>query len=177
MGPFVIMTIDAEKTGAAISLGKLRLLGILMAATVFVADQVSKFAMRGLLPTPQDRLTVLPIFDLVHAWNYGVSFSLFTGAGDLRRFALIAVMLAISAAVTWWLYKTDRFLSALAYGLILGGALGNICDRLWHGAVFDFLYFHLAGYGWPAFNLADSAIVCGVGLLLLEGFRSAEKRG
>lgn len=168
---------DAEKAGSAVPCAKLRLFGAVVAAAVFAADQVSKFSMRGLLPTPQDRLTVLPIFDLVHAWNYGVSFSLFTGTGDLRRFALIAVMLAISAAVTWWLYKTERFLSALAYGLILGGALGNICDRLWHGAVFDFLYFHLAGYGWPAFNLADSAIVCGVGLLLLEGFRSAEKRG
>lgn len=178
------MTSEAEKaeTGhisaaPVLPRGKLSLFGAVVAIGVFAADQASKLVMQGLLPEPQDRLTVLPVFDLVHAWNYGVSFSMFTGAGDARRFALIAVMLAISGAVLWWLHKTDRRLPALAYGLILGGALGNVCDRVWHGAVFDFLYFHLAGYGWPAFNLADSAIVCGVGLLLLDGFRSAEKRG
>lgn len=179
----MIMRADAEKTGSAsednpsgISSGKLRLCGSAVALSTFGADQLSKAILLDILPTAQDRITVLPFFDLVHAWNYGVSFSMFTGTGDVRRFTLIAVMLLISAAVSWWLYKTERFLPVLAYGLILGGALGNISDRIWHGAVFDFLYFHLAGYGWPAFNLADSAIVCGVGLLLLDGFRSVEKR-
>lgn len=153
-----------------------RWLGLGLAVIVFLADQASKVGMRALLPDSTSRITVLPVFDLVHAWNYGVSFSMFAAEGEERRLALIAVMLAIGGAVGWWLYKSDRRLPALAYGLILGGALGNVCDRVLHGAVFDFLYFHLAGYGWPAFNLADSAIVIGVGLLLLDGIRSAEKR-
>lgn len=152
-------------------------MGVGMAVIVFLADQASKGVMRNLLPLPGDRITVLPIFDLVHAWNYGVSFSMFAAGGDGRRFMLIAVMLAISALVGWWLRKTDHLLPALAYGLILGGAFGNVCDRVWHGAVFDFLYFHLAEHGFPAFNLADSAIVLGVGVLLLESFFFAEKRG
>lgn len=152
-------------------------LGLGLAGIIFLADQASKIGMRALLPDSTSRVTVLPVFDLVHAWNYGVSFSMLAAGGEGRRLALIAVMLAISGLVGWWLYKSSRHQPALAYGLILGGAMGNVCDRVLHGAVFDFLYFHLAGYGWPAFNLADSAIVLGVGILLLDGLRPAEKRG
>lgn len=144
--------------------------GLGLAALVFVLDQLSKYLVRGLLvPNEWNSLYVLPVFNINHAWNYGVSFSLFTGESDVRRWMLIAVAAVLCALVGWWLKAATTRLQALAYGFILGGAVGNVCDRVIHGAVFDFLQFHLAGYYWPSFNLADSAIVVGVGLLLWVG--------
>jgi len=149
-----------------------RHLGLVSASVVFAADQLSKLALRlYLVPDEGSQIFVLPVFNLVHAWNYGVSFSLFAAEGDSRRWILILVMLGISAAVAVALWRSVTRLPALAYGMVLGWALGNVLDRLVHGAVFDFLQFHLAGYYWPSFNLADSAIVAGVGLLLLDSFR------
>ena len=147
-------------------------LGVLFALFIFAADQASKTWLRlFVVPDEFSQITILPIFNIVHAWNLGASFSLFAAEGEGRRWALIAIMLIISGFVAFWLTKTTRKLPALAYGAILGGAMGNVLDRLLHGAVFDFLQFHLAGYYYPSFNLADSAIVVGVGVLLLESFR------
>ncbi len=146
-------------------------IGLILAVFVFVFDQFSKIAMyRFIVPNEWSALEILPVFNIVHTWNYGVSFSLFYAEGEMRRWFLVATMLVISAGVVYWLYKATTRLQGIGLGLILGGALGNICDRLAHGAVFDFLQFHLAGYYWPSFNLADSAIVVGVGFLLLESF-------
>lgn len=148
----------------------------MMAAAVFGADHVSKMVLRQtLVPETWSQVTVLPFFNLVHAWNYGVSFSLLAGDGDLRRWGLVIVMLLISAAVAFWMWRTPNRWVALAYGAVLGGALGNVLDRIVHGAVFDFLQFHLAGYYWPSFNLADSAIVLGVGALLWDSLLHQEK--
>lgn len=144
--------------------------GLGIAALTFVLDQLSKYLVRGLLvPDSWNTVYVLPVFNINHAWNYGVSFSLFTSLEEARRWALIAVALALCALVGWWLKSASTRLQAFAYGLVLGGALGNVCDRVIYGAVFDFLQFHLAGYYWPSFNLADSAICVGVALLLWAG--------
>ena len=92
---------------------------------------------------------------------------------------LIALALALSTMLVFWLRGADNRLFAGAIGLVLGGAVGNAIDRVNHGAVIDFLDFHLAGYHWPAFNLADSAIVIGVAAIILEGLitRSKDKKG
>lgn len=146
-------------------------MGLILAAFVFVFDQFSKIALyRFIVPNEWSALEILPVFNIVHTWNYGVSFSLFYAESEVRRWLLVATMSVISAGVVYWLYKATTRLQSIGLGLILGGAAGNICDRLAHGAVFDFLQFHLAGYYWPSFNLADSAIVVGVGFLLLESF-------
>lgn len=144
-------------------------LGLAVALVTFLLDQLSKYVLRvHVVPGQEDVVYVLPVFNLNHAWNYGVSFSLFAHTDDSRRWALIAMALALSALVGWWLRAAPNRLSGAAYGLILGGAFGNICDRIVHGAVFDFLQFHLDRYYWPSFNLADSAIFAGVALLLWE---------
>lgn len=155
----------------------LRTYGWLIALLVFGLDQASKLVMlHYVVPESRSLITITPFFNLNHAWNYGVSFSLFAGEGDWRRFKLIALALLITALVAWWLHKAESRLQALGYGMVIGGALGNVCDRLNHGAVFDFLQFHLAGFYWPSFNLADSAIFLGVGLLLWDSWKGHGKR-
>lgn len=143
--------------------------GVLLALVVFVLDQLSKYWIRtSLVPQEWDVIVVLPVFNINHAWNYGVSFSLMTGEGDTHRYMLVAMALVLCSVVGWWLKNAGNRLAGLSFGFILGGAFGNIYDRLVHGAVFDFLQFHLDRYYWPSFNLADSAIFVGVALLLWE---------
>ncbi len=157
-----------------LALAKPRLvaLGGLMAGLVFVLDQLSKWGLREtLLPDAFSRLVVLPVFQLVHAWNYGVSFSLFTSTEDGRRWILILATGLIAVAVLFFMSKAERLMTALAYGAILGGALGNILDRVMHGGVFDFLLFHWGTLAFPAFNIADSGIFCGVVALLWDAWR------
>ena len=103
--------------------------------------------------------------NLVLGFNTGVSFGLF---GQAPAWLLMAFTLAIVAGLLVWIHRSDSRLTASALGLVVGGALGNLLDRLRQGAVADFLDFYIGSYHWPAFNLADVAIVCGVGLLLVE---------
>lgn len=149
----------------------------MIAAFIYIADQASKLAVRTVwVPDSSSAIEVTSFFNIVHAWNYGVSFSLFSDAGDARRWTLVGIMCLISLVIIYWLHHAHTRMQSLAYGLILGGAIGNIADRVMLGAVFDFLQFHLAEYYWPSFNVADSAIVVGVGLLLLDGFLRREKK-
>jgi len=150
---------------------KLRiLLGALL--VTIPADQASKIWIESHL-SYADRVPVIEgFFYLTHVRNPGAAFSLFTSLDPTLRmtfFVSIAIVaMGIIASFFRKLAPRDR-LSALALGLILGGAIGNLIDRLWHGEVVDFLHFRLwAGYSWPDFNLADSFIVVGVGLLVLE---------
>lgn len=152
-------------------------LGLLAGFAVFALDQLSKYALRVyLVPEAWSLIQVLPVFNLNHAWNYGVSFSLFTATDDSRRWALILLALVLCSVVAYWLKHAATRGAAVAYGLILGGAMGNVCDRVVHGAVFDFLQFHLAGYYWPSFNLADSAIFLGVCFLVWEGWAQGRRQ-
>jgi signal peptidase II len=118
-------------------------------------------------------LEVAPFFKLVTVWNRGMSFGLFNDAQV--SWALVLLALAISGALLWWLKGVNRILPALALGLVLGGAIGNVVDRLRFGAVYDFLYFHLGEWYWPAFNLADSAITVGVAALLWDGLSASRE--
>ena len=148
-------------------------LGLAVAVLIALADQATKWWMAGLLwPRGGRAIELLPFFRLAEVWNRGMSFGLFNDATH-AALAFVAVAALVSVGLLWWLYRADRALTALSIGLVLGGALGNVVDRLRFGAVFDFLDFHVAGWHWPAFNLADSAITVGVGLLLLDGLSSA----
>jgi len=143
--------------------------GVLTAVLVIILDQLSKWVILTQVMDPPVAITVLPIFDLVLAWNRGVSFSMFSSDGAQAPYFLAGFAVLVAGILGFWLSRVKAPLLAVGLGLVIGGALGNVIDRLRFGAVVDFLYFHYAGWGWPAFNLADSAITVGVGLLLLDG--------
>ncbi|MGE0716181.1 MAG: signal peptidase II [Alphaproteobacteria bacterium] len=151
-----------------------RVLGLLLAVFVFVADQVTKtwafdyLAVQG----PLGRGRVVPVtdfFNLVVVWNRGVSFGLFQGDADAARWALAGLATVVAIGLAVWLVRTRQVLVATALGLVIGGAIGNVVDRVRLGAVFDFLDFHAMGYHWPAFNIADAGITLGVAALLIDG--------
>ena len=106
-------------------------------------------------------------------FNEGISFGLFAEFLSGRPFALAAAMSAVAAVLLVWLWRTRRGVEAVALGAIVGGAFGNVTDRLRHGAVVDFLDFHVGGYHWPAFNVADAAVVSGAARLVLASVRSS----
>jgi signal peptidase II len=111
---------------------------------------------------------VTPFFDIRMVWNYGVSFGLFPAEDEVARFVLIGFQIFVSLALFIWLLSVRHAILASAIGLVIGGALGNVIDRFMYGAVADFFDFHLFGYHWYIFNVADAAIVVGVALLLLD---------
>jgi signal peptidase II len=141
-----------------------------LAGAVILLDQATKLWVLGSFAL-HERLAVTSFFNLVLVYNPGASFSFLADAGGWQRWFFVALALAISVwlVVTIRRHAAERLLpSALA--LVRGGALGNVIDRLRFGAVVDFLDFHLAGWHWPAFNVADSAITVGVALLLWQQF-------
>lgn len=147
--------------------------GGLFILCAFALDQVTK----ALAMTSAKDLTagidVLPFFNLVLTRNTGVIFGMFAGQ-SLGQWPVIFFTGAVVAVLSVWLSRTSDARQAAALGAIIGGALGNILDRFRLGGVTDFLDFHLSGYHWPAFNLADTAIVFGVVTLILT--EAAEKR-
>jgi signal peptidase II len=139
-------------------------------------DQISKHLVRDLLANG-GAIRVTPFFDLVLILNPGAAFSFLSSAAGWQRELFIGIALGASALIIYLMRKhaADRVFCA-GLGLILGGAIGNVIDRLLLGAVVDFLYFHLGEYYWPAFNIADSAITCGAGLLIWDGFRRSRAK-
>lgn len=153
-------------------------IGLAVAALVLVLDQVSKEYFLDLVAQYSPPVIVVtPFFNLVQVWNTGVSFGLFQDDTTSRSMILIGVALAVLVWIGIWLWRTTSRLAAVALGGIIGGAVGNIIDRLRFGAVFDFLDFHAFGWHWPAFNVADAAIVVGVILLLADGYLPAARNG
>ena len=145
-------------------------------AVVIVLDQLSKWLIQHSLVFG-DRLALLPFFNLVLVYNPGAAFSFLSSASGWQRELFIGIGLAASALIVYLLRRhagEPWFCFALA--LILGGALGNVIDRVAFGAVVDFLDVHAAGYHWPAFNLADSAITCGAALLIWDSLRRPRLR-
>lgn len=139
-----------------------------VAGLVMLADQASKLAiLRAFAPGGWRELT--GFFNLVLVYNQGAAFSFLAGAGGWQKWFFLGLALAISAWIAGALKKhAGEPLLALALSLVMGGALGNAIDRVLYGAVVDFLDFHLAGWHWPAFNVADSAITVGAVLLVWE---------
>ena len=142
-----------------------------VALLTFVADQISKYFVVHWLNLAQ-RLSIdvyPPFLNLRMAWNYGVNFGLFAEDNDLTRWVLITVALIISVAVFWWIYREEPSTPGrISAGLLVGGALGNVIDRVIYGAVADFLNMSCCGFNNPfSFNIADIAVFIGaVGLVL-----------
>ena len=150
-------------------------IGLLLAALVIFADRISKDWALAFVTQHGGYFEVTPFFNLVAVYNYGISFGLFQ-SGDTGRWILIALALAISAGLFVWMWREDSKWVTPALGAIIGGALGNVFDRMVDKkAVFDFLDFHAFGYHWPAFNVADSAIVLGVAIILIDSFIHREE--
>ena len=148
--------------------------------SVFVLDQVSKSAISSWLPYGGSRSVIGGFFDLVHVRNTGIAFSLFADAAPwFREVVLPVAQLAIIVAILAFLWKVGESapLSRVALALVLGGAAGNLYDRLLYGYVTDFLDFYVGAYHWPAFNVADSAITTGVGLLILDSMLGRHSAG
>lgn len=139
-----------------------------LAGGVVVLDQLSKLWVLGSFQFGEI-LPVTDFFNLVLVFNSGAAFSFLASAGGWQKWFFIVLALAISVWLVVMIrqHAAERLLPA-AFALVLGGALGNVIDRLRFGAVVDFLDFHLAGWHWPAFNVADSAITVGVMLLLWQ---------
>ena len=142
-----------------------------LALAIVVLDQWSKRAISAAFQYGQT-VPVTSFFNLVLVHNKGAAFSFLADAGGWQRWFFTAVTLVISAVLVWMLRRqhANRLL-AVALALVLGGAIGNLWDRVTLGHVVDFVQLHAAGYSWPAFNVADSAISVGVGLLLWDSVR------
>ncbi|GAB5605050.1 signal peptidase II [Sideroxyarcus sp. TK5] len=138
---------------------------------VIIIDQLSKAAITSHF-VYGEALAVTSFFNLVLAHNTGAAFSFLSDAGGMQRWLFSLIAVVASVWIVWLLRKhQSEKLFALALALILGGALGNLIDRIAYGYVVDFLDFHWAGYHFAAFNVADSAITCGAALLIWDGIR------
>lgn len=145
-------------------------LGLALAAAVFLIDQVTKPWILSVFETGPRIIEVLPFFNLVLVYNRGVSFGLLSNDHIAGPFLLAGLAVLIAGGIWFWLMRTaDTLLMTIACGLIIGGAFGNALDRILYGAVVDFLDFHVAGWHWPAFNVADCGIVVGAVLLAADG--------
>jgi signal peptidase II len=143
-------------------------LGLGLAILMIALDQATKHLIVYVVMDPPRLIEVTSFFNLVLGWNRGVSFGMFNTASDYGPLILSGLALLIVAGLIFWMARAETKWTAIALGLIVGGALGNVIDRGLYGAVVDFLDFHVFGYHWPAFNVADTAICIGAALLILE---------
>jgi signal peptidase II len=172
------------------------LIGFSVALDIFILDQLSKWLILEYVFRPKlqpdglrydllqwiksapDRLPpvsveILSFFNLTMVWNEGVSFGMFHGT---EIWFLVGLALAISVLFSVWLTRATGWVQAVALSLVIGGAIGNVVDRLRFGAVADFFDFHVMGWHYPAFNVADCAIVVGIALLVFDGIVLEPKR-
>ena len=147
-----------------------------IAAAIVVADQIAKWAVLASF-APGERRVLTGFLNLVLVFNKGAAFSFLADASGWQTPLLVAFSLLAAVIVGVLLLRSPgREMLCAGLALILGGALGNVIDRLRFGQVVDFLDFHAFGWHWPAFNIADSAITVGAGLLILEGFLHEKRR-
>lgn len=144
--------------------------GLATAVVVTVLDQLTKAAVLHHFAEGNlgDRETITPFFNLALTYNRGISFGLFNGAAGINALVFSAAAAIIVAVLVYWLSRASSPLLAVAIGFIIGGAVGNVIDRLRLGAVVDFLDFHIGTLHWPAFNFADTAICIGVAVMLVD---------
>ncbi|MEM8664707.1 MAG: signal peptidase II [Pseudomonadota bacterium] len=140
---------------------------IALAIAIFVADQASKLWVLYGLDLSQGPVRIAPFAEIVLVWNRGISYGLFQQEG-VGRWVLAGLTAAASVALAIWLWRTQRPILRLALALLVGGAVGNLVDRVVYGAVVDFMHLFAAGYSWYVFNVADTAIVLGVIALLWD---------
>jgi signal peptidase II len=144
---------------------------LFLSLVIVAADQFTKMQVSAALALYQ-RVPVLPFLDLVRLHNSGAAFSFLADASGWQNWLFTGVAIAVSIGVAWWLTRLPRrgkTLLALGLALLLGGAIGNLIDRVIYGYVVDFILVHYREWSYPAFNVADSAITCGVALVLFDG--------
>ena len=144
------------------------LFGIFIALLVVIIDQLTKYIVLHHVLKEYAAVIITPFFDIVRAWNTGVSFSMFNNWGINGVYILSGVALLIVCFLVKWLSTEKNRTMQLALGFIIGGAIGNVIDRIRLGAVFDFLDFHLGDSHWPAFNAADSFICIGAAIIIIH---------
>lgn len=153
-----------------------KLIALALSAALLLADQLSKHAILAMHGTAAGWIAApLPFFNWVLVWNRGVSFGMFSAHPEWMPWILLGLTSMMTLAMSVWLFFTSRILTVYGLACVIGGAIGNILDRLQHGAVVDFLDFHIGDYHWPAFNLADSFIFIGVVFLLWDSVREAKE--
>lgn len=146
-----------------------------LAVLVFVFDQWSKQAVLQHMELYQS-MQLTPFFNLTYVHNYGAAFSFLSDQGGWQRWFFTFIAMAVSLLILWWLKQLQKgqVLLSVAFSFILGGAIGNLYDRLAYGYVIDFLDFYYQQWHWPAFNIADSAIFIGAALLIVDMFYNKE---
>ncbi len=152
-------------------------LGLLTALAVWIWDQATKYWVLNDILAERGVVIYTSFFSLVRAWNTGVSFSMFNNWGMFGVIALSLVALGIVIFLLLWLRGEKSRLVQVALGFIIGGACGNVLDRIRLGAVFDFLDFSVGDYHWPAFNAADSFICIGAGIIIVHSLLVKNKSG
>jgi signal peptidase II len=144
---------------------------LLLTVAVIAIDQYTKRLITAKFEL-FDRMAVMPYFDLVRLHNTGAAFSFLANASGWQNWFFTGVALLVSGLILWWFFRQppDRIVVPMGLVLVLGGAIGNLIDRIQHGYVVDFFLFYYERWSFPAFNVADSAITVGVMLLLFDGF-------
>ncbi|CAH9063672.1 Lipoprotein signal peptidase [Pseudoalteromonas holothuriae] len=157
------MTNTTQKSG---------LVWLWLSLLLFAVDYVTKAVVVANMEL-YESIELLPFFNFTYMHNYGAAFSFLSEAGGWQRWFLSVIAIAISALLLYWLKKLSASSWVLcgAYSMVLAGAIGNLVDRLIHGYVIDFLHFYYKNWHYPAFNVADMAIVCGAGLLIFDAFK------
>jgi len=143
--------------------------GLIIALGVFLLDQLSKYWILEIYRLPaRMSVEILPFFSLTMVWNQGMSMGLFQASSDTARWVLVGLTSLVTVALVVWLRKAPHWWTQAALGLVIGGAIGNIVDRVRFGAVADFLHFYVGDKSFWVFNVADSAISVGVALLVFD---------
>ena len=151
-------------------------LGLLVALAIIVVDQLTKWwIVYDVMASPRV-IPVIPSFNLVMGWNRGVSFGLFDSDSPMHQWLLIGLAMVVVVVLLFWLRRAETRRIASALGLIIGGALGNVIDRINFGAVADFLDVYIGDYHWPAFNVADAGITVGAIILVLDSLFAGPER-
>ncbi|TMN87411.1 lipoprotein signal peptidase [Pseudoalteromonas phenolica] len=147
------------------------LIWLVLSLLLFAVDYITKAVVVANMKL-YESIEILPIFNFTYMHNYGAAFSFLSDAGGWQRWFFSSIAVVISLLLTYWLKKlpAKNWVLCGAYSMVIGGAIGNLVDRLVHGYVVDFLHFYYQDWHYPAFNVADIAIVCGAGLLLLDAF-------
>ncbi|GAA0353087.1 signal peptidase II [Bowmanella denitrificans] len=144
-----------------------------LSAVVILIDQLTKLLVVDAMQLYQS-IPLVPFFNFTYVHNYGAAFSFLSNAGGWQRWFFTGIAVTVSVLILYWLRqsKREQVLLPCAFALILGGALGNLIDRMAYGYVVDFLDFYVGNWHWPAFNIADSAICVGAALLIIDAFRN-----
>lgn len=145
---------------------------MVMLFVVLVCDQLSKYWVLNIFDLPaKGSVKILPFLNFTMVWNKAITFGMLSGQlGQYGPIIFAIVAFLIAAGLFVWMIRASKLCVVLSLGAIIGGAIGNIIDRLRFQAVVDFIHLHVGGWSWYVFNIADSAIVCGVGMLLIDAF-------